>query len=166
VLHILVATREEADDVYRQVTAPGATEKTFMDLARDVSTDTGSAVQGGVLGSSVASTYVPEFGQAAVALEPDEISRPVQSEFGWHVIRLVAKQVTPYAQAKERILQELAGTEFRDWFREQVRALDVEVNPRYGRFDPQTLQVTAVRSTDPQGDAAVPTGATGTIQPP
>ena len=44
---------------------------------------------GGSLGSAVASTYVPEFAAAATALEPGEISQPVKTEFGWHVIRLV-----------------------------------------------------------------------------
>jgi len=166
VLHILVETESQANGAYVQVTAPDATEGTFMDLAREVSIDPGSAEQGGALGSGVASQYVPEFGEAAAALEPGEISRPVQSEFGWHVIRMVEKQVTPFSEAKDGILRELAGTEFLGWFKEQVRELDVKVNPRYGRFDPQTLQVEAVRSTDPQGDAAAPTGGTGTIQPP
>jgi parvulin-like peptidyl-prolyl isomerase len=161
-----VDTEAEANRVYRRVTAPDATEKTFASLARRVSTDTVSAQDGGALGSAVVSQYVPAFGEAAVALEPGEISRPVETEFGWHVIRLVTKQVTPYAKAKQEIIRDLAGTEFRDWFQERVRMLDVEVNPRYGRFDLQSLQVEAVRSTDPQGEAATPTGGTGAPQGP
>jgi foldase protein PrsA len=166
VMHILVDTEAEANRVYRRVTAPDATEKTFASLARRVSTDTVSAQDGGALGSAVVSQYVPAFGEAAVALEPGEISRPVETEFGWHVIRLVTKQVTPYAEAKQEIIRDLAGTEFRDWFQERVRMLDVEVNPRYGRFDLQSLQVEAVRSTDPQGEAATLTGGTGATQGP
>jgi PPIC-type PPIASE domain len=160
VMHILVDTEQEAEDVYRQVTAPGATEKTFSNLAKRVSTDEVSGRNGGVLGSAVASQYVPEFAEAAVALEPGEISPPVQTDFGWHVIRLVTKRVTPYEEAKDGILRDLAGTEFRDWFQERILALDVEVNPRYGRFDRQSLQVEAVRSTDPEG-SATPAEATG-----
>ena len=46
-LHILVDTEAEAQDVYQQVTAPGATQKTFEDLAKDVSIDTQSGANGG-----------------------------------------------------------------------------------------------------------------------
>jgi parvulin-like peptidyl-prolyl isomerase len=159
--HILVGSEVEANDVYDKVTAPGATERTFSDLAREVSTDTGSAQNGGAYGTAPLSDYTPEFARAAAALDPGEISRPVQTEFGWHVIRLIDEQVTPFSQARERILQDVAAREFQGWFRERVKALGIEVNPRYGRFDRQTLQVEAVRSTDPEAERAAPTGTTG-----
>ena len=76
-LHILVEAEAEAQDVYDQVTAPGATQKTFEGLAKEVSTDTRSEPTAAASGQAVASTYVPEFGEAAVALEPGEISEPV-----------------------------------------------------------------------------------------
>ncbi len=60
--HILVKTKAEADDVYAQVTAPGATEQDFLDLAKEVSIDPSAKQNSGSLGSAVASTYVPEFG--------------------------------------------------------------------------------------------------------
>ena len=101
--HILVKTEAEAQDVYQQVTAPGATDQDFQALAKEVSTDPSAKQNGGSLGSAVASTYVPEFGEAVAALEPGEISQPVQTEFGWHVIRLVSKDVTPFEEAKAQI---------------------------------------------------------------
>ena len=67
---------------------PGATEQDFLDLAKEVSIDPSAKQNSGSLGSAVASTYVPEFAAAAVALEPGEISRPVKTQFGWHVIRV------------------------------------------------------------------------------
>ncbi len=78
--HILVKTEAEAQDVYQQVTAPGATDKDFQALAKEVSTDPSAKQNGGSLGSAVASTYVPEFGEAVAALEPGEISQPVQTD--------------------------------------------------------------------------------------
>jgi foldase protein PrsA len=160
--HILVDTEQEAQDVYRQVTAPGATEATFHDLAKKVSTDTGSAKNGGSLGSAVASSYLPEFAQAVAALKPGEISQPVQTQVGWHVIRLVTKQVTPFAQAKTQLVQDQSPTLFNDWVRGQVEDGDLQVNPKYGRFDEQSLSVVAIQSTDP---SASPSGASATVAP-
>jgi parvulin-like peptidyl-prolyl isomerase len=158
-LHILVDTEAEADDVYQQVTAPDATQETFEDLAKDVSTDTASGANGGSLGQSVASTYVPEFGEAAVALEPGEISEPVQSEFGWHVIYLVDEQVTPFEEAKTQLLSGEQGTLFNAWMRDEAESLGVEVNPTWGRFDAETLTVVAVNSTDGSATSAPAEGA-------
>ena len=62
--HILVKTKAEADDVYAQVTAPGATEQDFLDLAKQVSIDPSAKQNSGSLGSAVASTYVPPFAAA------------------------------------------------------------------------------------------------------
>lgn len=162
--HILVATRQEAEDVYDQVTAPGATEEDFMSLARQVSTDTGSARQGGALGAQPASGFVPEFASAVVALEPGEISRPVQSQSGWHVIRLIGSTRLPFDEVKGQLLQELTGPEFTAWLQERASSISVEVNPRYGRFNVRTLQVDPVRSTDPQADQS-PSSSTGAVAP-
>ena len=158
-LHILVDTEAEAQDVYQQVTAPGATQKTFEDLAKDVSIDTQSGANGGSLGQAVASTYVPEFGEAAVALEPGTISEPVQSEFGWHVIYMVDKQVTPFDEAKTQLVEGEQGTLFNAWMRGQAETQGVEVNPKYGNFDLDTLTVVAVNSTDPSASSGPADGA-------
>lgn len=158
-LHILVDSEAEAQDVYEQVTAPGATRKTFEDLAREVSTDTGSGANGGSLGQAVASTYVPEFGEAAAALEPGEISQPVRSEFGWHVIYLVDKQVTPLEEARAQLAEGEQGAVFSAWMRDQIETQGVEVNPKYGRWDLETLSVVAVNSTDPSASAGPADGA-------
>jgi hypothetical protein len=163
VAHILVATQAEAQDVWQKVTADGATPRTFARFARQVSLDTGSAPQGGELGSAVASTYVPEFAAAAIALHPGEISAPVQTQFGWHVIRLDEAQVTSFQDAKPQLLQELGAERFLSWLRARARQLEVEVNPRFGRLDPQTVTVVRISSTgvgsSPASSAeAAPTG--------
>ncbi len=160
-LHILVDSETEAQDVYDRVTAPGATQKTFESLAKKVSTDTQSGANGGSLGQAVASTFVPEFGEAAAALAPGEISRPVQSDFGWHVIYLVNKQVTPFDEAKAQLSQGEQATVFNAWMRDQVETHGVDVNPKYGRWDAETLAVVATNSTDPSATAAPSDGAGG-----
>ncbi len=169
--HILVKTKAEADKVYQEVTKPGATEQDFLDLAKKVSIDPSAAQNSGSLGSAVASTYVPEFGQAAAALAPGQISKPVHTQFGWHVIRMVSKQVTPYAQAKQTLIQNNATVSFNTWMRKQSDDQGVDVNPKYGKWDVQSLTVVAITSTDPSATsspagATGPTGATGSTASP
>jgi peptidyl-prolyl cis-trans isomerase D len=60
----------------------------FEDIAKAESADSGSAVQGGDLGKGVKGRFVPAFEAAAAALKPGEISQPVLTQFGYHLIRL------------------------------------------------------------------------------
>lgn len=83
--HILVGDEAKAKDIRGQLEA-GAD---FATLASTESSDTGSAQQGGSLGWSPTSAYVPEFKDAADKLAVGEISQPVKSDFGWHIIRKV-----------------------------------------------------------------------------
>jgi parvulin-like peptidyl-prolyl isomerase len=152
--HILVETRAEAEDVYRRVR--DATEEEFQAVARRVSIEPGAKDTGGSIGTGAASGYVEPFARAAVALEPGEVSEPVQTQFGWHVIYLVDKTLTPFAEAQPQLLEPLADQEFQAWLQERAATLDVMVNPRYGHFVARTFSVSAVRSTDPEGDAVSP----------
>ena len=81
--HILVPTEKEAREAYSRVT--GGEE--FATVARELSTDTGTAGNGGELGWFTREEMVAPFADAAFAMKPGEISEPVQSEFGWHVIK-------------------------------------------------------------------------------
>lgn len=83
VSHILVKTEEEAKAVADQLKS-----KKFEDVAMDKSQDPGSSVKGGDLGWAVPGNFVKPFADAMVALKKGDISSPVQSQFGWHVIRL------------------------------------------------------------------------------
>ncbi len=86
-----VATRDSITKLRAQVMAATDQKATFTDLATRVSNDTTSATQGGDLGRSTANGFVPEFSTAAKALTVGEISQPVKTDFGWHIIRLDAK---------------------------------------------------------------------------
>ncbi len=83
--HILVEDEALADGLYQQI-QDGAD---FNELASANSVDGGSAVNGGSLGWASTSDYVAEFKAAADALAIGEVSEPVKSEFGWHIIRKV-----------------------------------------------------------------------------
>lgn len=146
--HILVKTKAEAEDAYAQMTVPGATEQDFLDLATQISIDPSVEQNSGSLGSAVASTYVPPFSAAVLGMEPGDISKPVHTEFGWHVIRMVKKDVQSFESMKQTLLDNGASAVFNDWLHDQIANGDVEINPKYGRFDAETLEVSRISSTE------------------
>jgi parvulin-like peptidyl-prolyl isomerase len=154
--HILVDSKAKAEEVYKQVTAPGATLQDFQNLAKQVSTDPQAKQTGGEL-TLPASQLVSEFSDAALKLKPGEISKPVHTQYGWHVIYMIDKQVTPFAQARDKILQQVSTKAFQDYVQSQVG--QIQVDPSFGRFDPTTLQVQRISSTDPSATQAPPSGA-------
>lgn len=83
--HILVADEETANKVKEELDAGGD----FAEVAEEYSTDPGSAANGGSLDWFGAGAMVPEFEEAAYALEIDEISAPVQSQHGFHIIQVL-----------------------------------------------------------------------------
>ena len=85
------ATRDSIIKLRAQILAAADQKAAFADLATRISNDTASATKGGDLGKSNASQFVPQFTAAAKALTVGEISQPVKTDFGWHLIRLDAK---------------------------------------------------------------------------
>lgn len=100
--HILVKTKEEAEAIIKQLDG-GAS---FEDVAKEKSTD-GSAAQGGDLGYFGPGQMVPEFEKAATALEIGKYTKePVQTQFGFHIIKLEdkrAQQPPAFDQVKEQV---------------------------------------------------------------
>jgi peptidyl-prolyl cis-trans isomerase C len=110
--HILVATEKEAKDVV------GRLEKgeKFEDLAKKVSLD-GSKDYGGDLGYFSAEEMVPEFSKAAFALKVGEVSPPVKTDYGWHVIKLEDRKQggpQPFDQVKNGIRAVLTRKKVQD----------------------------------------------------
>lgn len=112
VRHILVKNRALADRIYTQLKSkPSA----FPTLARKYSTDTGTKALGGKLpGGVFKGRTVPQFDKVAFALKTNEISRPVHTRFGWHIIQALSgiraptkPTPTPFAQVKAAINQQL-----------------------------------------------------------
>jgi len=61
-------------------------------LAKTLSDDPGSAVDGGDLGWTAPGTFVPEFDAALGRLTPNEISEPFRTQFGWHIVQLLERR--------------------------------------------------------------------------
>jgi parvulin-like peptidyl-prolyl isomerase len=75
----------------------------FAQVAGAVSDDTGSAARGGELGFFGPGQMVAPFEQAAWALKPGEISQPVKSDFGFHIIQLLEQRIRPFEEVKEEV---------------------------------------------------------------
>jgi peptidyl-prolyl cis-trans isomerase C len=91
--HILLKSKEEAEKVITELDMGG----NFAELAKKKSTDPAGKNNGGDLGWFAAGQMVPEFGQAVAAMEKGKYSKtPVQTQFGWHVIKLEdSRSATP-----------------------------------------------------------------------
>lgn len=103
--HILVGTEEEAKQVKQSLSA-GAE---FAALAKERSKDTTNKDNGGDLGWLVPGRLAPAFEQAAFALEVGQLSDPVQTNYGWHIIQVSEKREPGYqefSQIKQMLSQQ------------------------------------------------------------
>jgi parvulin-like peptidyl-prolyl isomerase len=144
--HILVETAEEAEEVLAELEAG----EDFETLAQERSIDEFSATRGGELGENPRGAYVEPFDDALWAAEEGEIVGPVETEFGYHVIRVEEFREQRLPEVADEIREELrtqAGqVELEAWMADALAQAEVEVNPRLGRWAAEAGQVVA---TDP-----------------
>ncbi|WP_416362519.1 peptidylprolyl isomerase [Phyllobacterium sp. 0TCS1.6A] len=122
--HILVKTKEEAEAIIKQLDG-GAN---FEEIAKTKSTD-GSAAQGGDLGYFGQGQMVPEFDKAANELEIGKYTKvPVQTQFGFHVIKLEdkrAKQPPAFDQVKEQVKSMVIRERYMDLIKKERASLKI-----------------------------------------
>jgi len=100
--HILVESEDEAKAILARLKGG----EDFVKLAAEASKDPGSKADGGDLGFFTKDRMVEPFAEAALKLEPGQLSEPVKSQFGWHVIRLEDKRtkaLPAFEQMKDQI---------------------------------------------------------------
>jgi len=96
--HILIKTNELQDDATVEQKLASIRDRilnkgeNFSAVASVVSEDPGSAAEGGDLGWSNPGTFVPEFEKVLAQLQPDEISQPFRTQYGWHIIQLLGRR--------------------------------------------------------------------------
>ena len=156
--HILVADKALATRIANQLQAAkdeAALERLFNKLAKQHSTDQSNAAQGGDLGYFKPGDFVPEFEKAADALEIGEVSGPVKTEFGFHVIWVTDRRVAAFEDVQGKIEQELgqgaADEAWDEYVRKAYDEADVKVNPKYGEFDDEALVVVDPTAEDVPG---------------
>jgi peptidyl-prolyl cis-trans isomerase SurA len=129
VRHILIKTNELQDDATVQQKLTSIRDRilnkgeNFAAVASVVSEDPGSAADGGDMGWSGPGTFVPEFERQVTQLQPDEISQPFRTQFGWHIVQLLgrrqfdATQDMMRQQAFQRLREAKADEETELWLR-------------------------------------------------
>ncbi len=147
--HILVASEEDAMAVIAEIEGGAA----FEDVAKEKSTGP-TGPNGGDLGFFTRGQMVPAFEEAAFALEVGEISAPVESEFGWHVIKLEERGETsppPFEQLASQIRQQV----FQERYRTAVDALRAQAAIEYldPTLAPPTPEPEAGSDAATEGDA-------------
>ena len=121
------AVRKQAEDVLKQAKAPGAD---FAALAKKYSEDDGSKANGGDLDYFGKGRMVPEFEQAAFAMQPGQISDLVKSQFGFHIIKVVDKKAAgtrTLDEARAQIQETLAAQRVEQQLETRTRDLDARI---------------------------------------
>ncbi len=115
---------EEALKLAREIKARLEAGEDFAQLAKEYSDDPGSADQGGDLGWFGRGVMVPEFEEAAFSLEPGEISDPVKTPFGYHIIQVLEKD--PNRPRDEAAIEADKRRCFDDWLAQRRTEAQIE----------------------------------------
>ncbi|WP_341675375.1 SurA N-terminal domain-containing protein [Niveibacterium sp. SC-1] len=142
------AAKDRAEALLKEVRAK---PERFVELAKANSQDSGSAPSGGDLGFFGRGAMVKPFEDAAFKLKPNEISGVVETEFGYHIIQLVAVKgggSKPFDEVKPQIVQELKLAEASKRFAEQADTFSNLVYEQSDTFKPaaEKLGLTAQQS--------------------
>ncbi len=124
--HILVDTEEQAKAIAADIAAG---KISFADAARQYSTCPSSA-EGGALGAFGRGQMVPEFDAAVFAMEVGEISAPVKTQFGYHLIQLTGKNeaaAIPYEQIKAQLAQQVLADKQQKAYTSKINQLKIMI---------------------------------------
>lgn len=143
--HILAAVRTPQGGVDEaasrakidRIAARLASGEDFAAVARAESDDPGSRDKGGDLGCAEPSRYVTPFAEAVRTQPVGRIGAPVQTSFGFHIIRVDGRQTPAFSEVRDEIRQRLegeAGTKLNAWLVRALERAEVRVNPKFGTF--------------------------------
>ena len=127
--HILVEDEETAKEVRKKLDDG----EDFEELAKKYSTDTGTKEKGGDLGFFSKGEMVNEFEEVAFALKVGEISQPVKTNYGYHIIKVEERTEAKEAnyeeskdEIKEILLEEKLPTVYQSWIQEKMEEYKVQ----------------------------------------
>jgi peptidyl-prolyl cis-trans isomerase D len=140
-VHILIKTAPTAtpaEDAAAKAKAEGLVAQlrggaNFAALAAKNSDDPGSAVKGGDVGFFAKGAMVPEFEAAAFSLPINQISDPVKSQFGYHILKVLEKRAAgykPFEEVKEQLRQQYVDQTSKDQGRDAITALHTRIQDK------------------------------------
>ena len=141
--HILVETEEEANAIYDRL----QNGEDFAAVAQETSKDTASAANGGILDWQPRSFFVTEFADAAFSQEIGEIGQPVQSDFGYHIILVIAREELPLNATQ---LEQKKETEFTNWLTAAKEDADITTYDSWQAVVPTEPSLQAQQPAVPQ----------------
>ena len=109
IFHIVAKSKEEAEKTYKEITAKKKSIR-FSDAAKKYSIDQESAERGGDLGFVLEENMIKEIADVIVNLKQDEISAPIQTKFGWHLVKFTEvreAQPLPFDSVKQNLREQL-----------------------------------------------------------
>jgi foldase protein PrsA len=157
--HVLVNTEPEAVAVKARLDAG----EDFVQVAKEISIDPSAAENGGDLGCASPTSYVPEFADAITNQPIGVVGAPVQTQFGFHVIRVDRSDVSSLEDVRAQIENELSqqgSGALNEWLTEALGEAKVKLNPRFGTWDKTATPIPKVNPpsapTTIGGDTTVP----------
>jgi foldase protein PrsA len=163
--HILVDTPEKAAAVEARL----AKGEDFAAVAKTDSSDTGSAQKGGDVGCFFRSAQlVPEFLNAAFSQPVGQVGPPVQSQFGFHIIKVTSRQAAPFDQAKQQVQQAMGqggGQQLQSWLTDALKKAKVKMNPKFGKFN-KSKDVPEIEAPQAPPGAQTPSTTAPSLSPP
>ena len=159
--HILVTTEDEAKAIIERLNK----SEDFGKIAAELSKDPGSGAKGGDLGWFGKGAMVPPFEEAAYALKAGEISAPVQSDFGWHIIQLIARQSRPLNASEYQQARDKAFQDFLTKIREDYKVETYDTWKLYIPADPNFFTVATESVQQATDQAATDKAAAPSVTP-
>jgi len=130
----------KAQDIRKKIIAGGD----FAALAKTESDDTASAVKGGELGAFKHGQMVGPFDQAAFSIPVGEVSEPVKTQFGYHIIKITSRSTVPFEEAKPQIEKELKPKLAKEALEKVKAETPVTLNDQYfGKESPGSKDLPA-----------------------
>ena len=122
VSHILLKTEEEANQVYGELS-----ENNFGELAKKYSKDQNSKESNGFLGEFKSGIFEESVDEEIKKLNAGQISKPVKSKLGYHIIRVDEKKVQPFSDVKDSIRNEILNKRYKDYLKKLKEKSEVEI---------------------------------------